>query len=640
MEEKINVLHVDDESTFLKLTEKYLGVIGGEELNYYSLSDPLKVFDELKKRAYDVIVTDYQMPQMDGLKLLRILRDQENTIPIIIFTGRGREEVAINALNLGANYYIDKGGDPRSQFSELLHVIRQVVHHRRIEDALKESEERYRIIFDESPISLWEEDFSAVKDYFDHLKSQGVEDLRQYLNDNPHETEKLTQMVKIESVNSTTLKLYNAKNKSEFYEGLPLFFDEDASVIFEEELIALFNGETVYQNEFPGYKLTGEKIEVIVRLSVISGYEDTLSKVIVSVIDITELKRAQEELKRSEGRYRRLIDLSPDAILLSDLESNIIMVNQQAISLYGATNEEELIGKNAFDFIIEEDHPRAKLNLKEILETGSIRNIQYLMIKKDGSVFPAELSAAAIFDKKNHPTSLIGVIRDITERKRAEEKLRRQKEELSDFAHFIAHDVSNCLTTIEGYTQLLDLEYDETHIISKQIEYMKNLLIRSLMLADAGLAVDKTEVTDLNMLVRRISETTIPKEIEFSHDDLPTVLCDEEKLAQVFKNLFENAVIHGKPQKIEIGFTKNERLMTILINNDGQPIHENIKDKIFDYGFTTLKDSMGLGLSIVRKMVEAHGWNINLQSNDQNTSFQITIPLDLHENNLINAKDS
>jgi PAS domain S-box-containing protein len=309
------------------------------------------------------------------------------------------------------------------------------------------------------------------------------------------------------------------------------------------------------------------------------------------------------------------------------------MVNQKAISLYGASNEEELIGKNAFDFIVKEDHPRAELNFKEIFETGSIRNIQYLMIRKDGSVFPAELSAAAIFDKDNRPTSLIGVIRDITERKRAEEKLRRQKEELSDFAHFIAHDVSNCLTTIEGYTQLLDLEYDETHIISKQVEYMKNLLIRSLMLADAGLAVEKTDFTNLNTLARRIAEATIPKDIEFNHDNLPTVLCDEEKLGQVFKNLFENAVIHGKPQKIEIGIIKNENYTTLLINNDGHPIPTTVREQIFDYGFTTLKESMGLGLSIVRKIIEAHGWHINVQSNDELTSFQIAIPFVLNENN-------
>lgn len=766
MEKVINVLHVDDESSFLQLTKHYLNILGDNELEVHSLSEPLKVFSELNEKNFDVVVTDYQMPGMDGLELLKKIRDQKIDIPVIIFTGRGREEVAINALNLGANYYIEKSWDPKSQFGELRHVIRQVVKHKRMEKALAESEERYRIIFDGSPISLWEEDFSDVKCYFDQLKAQGVEDFQQYLDSHPHEVERLSQMVKILNVNYTTLEMYNAKDITEFFKGLSTFFDEEANDLFKEELVALFNGETVYQNEFPGFKFTGERIDVIVKLSVISGYEETLEKVIVSVIDITlqkevekslrmsieqlertqktlkeseekfrtlaekspnlifinkkgrvvyanskseevlgyerenfyspdfdflsliapdyhklitsnfqkhlkgeevdpfeydlltkdgkrisgiltiklidyegdrailgivtditGFKQAQDDLKKSEERYRKLIELSPDAIILSDLESNIIMVNQQAVKLHGVNNQEELIGKNTFDFIVPEDHSRATINFQKTLEVGSIRNIEYLMIKKDGTIFPIDLSAAVISDEMGNPTSLIGVIRDITERKHAEEKLKRQKEELSEFAHFIAHDLSNCLTSIEGYTQLLDLEYDETNIIRKQVEYMKSLLTRSLTLADAGLAVKKDDDVDLNVLIERIAETIIPKNVVFSHDELPTILCDQERLAQVFTNILENAILHGKPKEIVIKLKTTKKYQKILIINDGIMIPSEIQKRIFDYGFSTLKDSMGLGLSIVRKIIEAHGWWITVQSDNESTSFQITIPL-------------
>ncbi|MFX1283931.1 MAG: response regulator [Promethearchaeota archaeon] len=500
MEKKINVLHVDDEPSFLFLTKKYMSILGGNELQVHPLSESIKVFERLKEIDFDVIVTDYQMPGMDGLELLSKLREQKIDIPVIIFTGRGREKVAINALNLGANYYIEKSFDTESQFGELRHVIKQVVKHRRMEKALIESEERYRIIFDESPISLWEEDFSAVKRYFDQLKAKGITDLSHYLDKHPHEVEKITQMVNIVNVNYTTLKLYKAKNITEFFKGLSGFFDEEATVLFQEELVALFDGKTTYQNEFPGYKLTGEKIDCIVKLSVVSGYEETLEKIIVSVIDITKLKKV-------------------------------------------------------------------------------------------------------------------------------EKKLRRQKEELSEFAHFIAHDLSNCLTTIEGYTQLLDIEYDETHIISKQIDYMKSLLTRSLTLADAGLAVKKDQDIDLNLLIERVAESNIPKNIIFNHDKLPTILCDQERLAQVFKNLFENAIIHGKPHKIMIKLEEAEKFLKILIINDGFPIPAEIQKRIFDYGFTTQKESMGLGLSIVRKIIEAHGWYITVQSDKESTFFEIFIPL-------------
>ncbi|MFX0181735.1 MAG: PAS domain S-box protein [Candidatus Hodarchaeota archaeon] len=633
MEESINVLHVDDETSFLKLTESYLSIIAGEELRISSTSEPLNVFDDLKENSFDIIVTDYQMPRMDGLELLKKIRDQNNNIPIIIFTGKGREEVAINALNLGANYYIEKGGEAKSQFTELWHVIKQVVEHRRMEKALRESEERYRIIFDESPISLWEEDFSAVKEQFDLLRSQGVVDLRQYLNDNPYEVEKLSQLVEIVSVNNTTLKMYNAKDKEEFYTGLSTFFNEEAIVQFKEELIALFNGKTVYQSEFPGYKLTGEKIDVIVRLSVIPGYEETLSKIIVSVIDISKLKEVEKTLRLSEQRFRELADLLPQTVFEVDLNGKFTFINHFGMEVSGYSEEDFNKELTVFQMVSPEDKEETRRFFERIIRGEESGSLEYTARRKDGSTFPVLVYCNPITSEDN-VTGIRGIVIDITQLKRAEDKLRRQKEELSEFAHFIAHDINNCLTTIEGYTQLLDLEYDETHIIIKQIEYMKNLLQRSLILADAGVAVDKNEYVNLDTLVERVAEVTIPKDIMFTHDNLPTVLCDKEKLAQVFKNIFENAIIHGQPQNIEIKLTKDDKNMIILINNDGIPIPTNIRVKIFDYGFTTLKGSMGLGLSIVRKIIEAHGWSITVQSYNETTSFQISIPFVLQDDDV------
>ncbi|MHA1994048.1 MAG: response regulator, partial [Candidatus Hodarchaeales archaeon] len=300
METKISILHVDDEQSFLDLAQKFMQLIGDENLQMIPLSDPMRVFEELKLRDIDVIVTDYQMPLMDGLELLNKLREANNDIPVIFLTGRSREEVAIRALNLGANYYMEKRGDMKTLFSELRHNVLQVTKHKRMEKALKDSEERYRIIFDESPISLWEEDFSAVRKYFDLLKTKGIQDLREYLDLNPTEVGKISNMVKIVNINNTTLKLYNAKDKTEFFEGLPAFFNSEALELFKEEIVALFNGRLVYQSEFPGYKFSGEKIDVIVRLSVLPGYEKTLEKIIVSVIDITKLKIVESTLRRQK----------------------------------------------------------------------------------------------------------------------------------------------------------------------------------------------------------------------------------------------------------------------------------------------------------------------------------------------------
>ena len=103
--------------------------------------------DIIRTKHYDAIVSDYQMPKMDGIEFLKRIRESGNSIPFIIFTGKGREEVVIEAINSGADSYLQKGGDPKAQFAELAHRLRQAVRRSRAEETLKENEARYRAIF-------------------------------------------------------------------------------------------------------------------------------------------------------------------------------------------------------------------------------------------------------------------------------------------------------------------------------------------------------------------------------------------------------------------------------------------------------------------------------------------------------------
>ena len=424
----ISVLHVDDEEAFLKATKIYLEEIGEGKLTIDSIVNPERVLGKLQEKRYDVIVADYRMIPIDGLDLLKQLRDKNDKIPFIIFTGRGREEVAIKSLNLGANRYIKKGMDTESQYRELFHAIREVVHHSRVRDALQESEERYRVIFNESPISLWEEDFSVVKRYFNEIRAQGVEDLRQHLDNNPHEVEKLAQMVKIINVNNTTLKMYKAKDKTEFHKGLSAFLSEEASYQFKEELVALFNGKTEYQNEFPGYKLTGEKFDIIVRLSVIPGYEETLEKIIVSIIDITERKQAEKKIRQSESRWRQLVQNVPTFIAEMDVNGKITSLNktQSGFSL------EDYIGKSVFDVTLPEGLELLKSAFSSVLK-------QKAPVAYEAPDYGPNKTRAwyhhflSPVKTGNKITSLIIAVTDITSIKDAETRVRESEERLRLF---------------------------------------------------------------------------------------------------------------------------------------------------------------------------------------------------------------
>jgi len=144
--------------------------------------------------------------------------------------------------------------------------------------------------------------------------------------------------------------------------------------------------------------------------------------------DITDRKRTVEALKESEEMYKALVTTSPDAIVVTDLEGTCIYASSQAFKVSGGKAPEDLIGKNTFEFIDAKDRERAKMNLKKTLENGFTRNEEYILKRIDGSSYTGELNASLIKDINGQPKAFIATIRDITERRQAEEALRQSEQ--------------------------------------------------------------------------------------------------------------------------------------------------------------------------------------------------------------------
>ncbi|MFA5212415.1 MAG: PAS domain S-box protein, partial [Methanoregula sp.] len=186
---------------------------------------------------------------------------------------------------------------------------------RRSEEALKKSEEQYRVLFEESPISLWEEDFSDIKVWIDAKIHENVRDFRTWLDSHPEDVTGCAIMVRVTHINRATMALFGAASHNEFSHGLSGIFTEDSYDVFREEIIALAEGKNEFEGEAQIQTLNGERKIVLIKMTVVPGYEQTFSKILISIIDISDLKRIDKALRQANKQLNLLSSITRHDIL-------------------------------------------------------------------------------------------------------------------------------------------------------------------------------------------------------------------------------------------------------------------------------------------------------------------------------------
>ncbi len=294
------------------------------------------------------------------------------------------------------------------------------------ENALRESQERYQKLFDDSPICLWEEDFSEFKKYIDGLKLNGITDFRKYFTENPDEIRKCASLIKIIDVNRLTLQVYEIESKEQLFENLELFYIEDSGQTFREEIIALAEGKTFFEGEGINKSFTGKNIYIYLRCFVVPQYKDTLSKVLVAVVDITKRKQTEKALLDSENKFRKIAEKSLVGVYL--IQDEVFKyINPKFAEIFEYEVDEMINIKGPKEISTEESWGLVKNYIGKRLD-GSLDSIHYEFValtKNNRKIVVEVYGSRTEYEDK---PAVIGTLLDITERKNSENALKESEQ--------------------------------------------------------------------------------------------------------------------------------------------------------------------------------------------------------------------
>jgi PAS domain S-box-containing protein len=311
----ISVLLIEDDEALLELTRDYLGRNGTVIVD--TAQSGGAALTKMKKRSYDAVVSDYLMPDMDGIALLKMLRSSDNRVPFIMFTGKSREQVVIEALNNGADFFLQKGGDPKTRFAELENMIMQAISRRKAEEGLRESIRRMYDIINfipdatfavdrEGRVVAWNRAIEAMTGVTAQ-KMLGREDREHSLAFYPEKRPLLIDLV-FAPREEIMLWGYNSVKKK--------------GVIIE--------AETVLNRQ------EGDIRSLWITAAPLFDEHGAVAGAIESVRDITGCRNAKESSSRYESRFRGLFEHSPLAVALFDLNGEFIEMNRTCRALLGS----------------------------------------------------------------------------------------------------------------------------------------------------------------------------------------------------------------------------------------------------------------------------------------------------------------
>lgn len=542
-----------------------------------------------------------------------------------------------NNLNLFTKFFnrassdairIDQGQLHFSEFARLAESANQMVDkQRQAETALRESEEKYRTLFRFSNIGIL-----LIKDVIFDCNEAAC---KIFMYDKAEIIGKAPEAFSAPEACGSNACLGNRNN---------IWKPHDAT---EPNLF-----------EWRCLRKDGAVAELEISLKAVSIGDETY--LLATARDITEFKRAKKMMAESEERLRTLMENSPDAFIVHDLEGNILQVNEQACKNLGYSRN-ELIGMNVMD-IETGEAPKKAAEMWGQTAKGTVTSYEGEYRRKDGSCYPVDVKMSSI--RFNDEILLFGFIRDITERKELDKEketyhrqlMHAQKmEAIGTLAGGIAHDFNNLLMGIQGCASLMSLDLEPSHPDMKHVNAIMDYTMNATNLTKQLLGVargGKYEVKPLN-LNQVVAESSAmfgrtKREIRIHtnlHEPGPVVAADRRQLEQVLLNLYINAgqampeggelfletsiidldAVFCQPHSVKPG-----RYAKVVVRDTGIGMDDGIRRRIFDPFFTTKNKGRGtgLGLASVYGIIKNHAGIIMVTSGvGLGATFTIYLPV-------------
>ncbi len=535
-----------------------------------------------------------------------------------------------------------------------------ITERKRAEKQLQESRERYRQLFDNSPVVIWEEDLSEVNDYLKTIKHNNP-DLDRYFNEHPEEIANCMSRIKIIDVNDYSVEFYGAKSKAHLMANINKLFTEKAMKNFVQVLKAIANHQRFFRMDHETNTLGKGIRNVVMEIRIPEEHKDSLKRVYLSTTDITKQKKTEAALRESEAKFRTLFEGQSAMQLIINPETGMIVDANQAVADFYAWTVKELKRMNIMELRANPSQEKLE-DLRQSIKKGKAY-FEFSNIKADGTPVEVEVfSSQVIIDGKK---LIHNIVHDITEKKRVQKEMEIAKEQAlaaskakSEFLANMSHELRTPLNAIIGFSELLrDTPLDTSQ--KKYADIIVNageslLTIISDILDFSKIEANKLELYPESFDLLELIENTLNiirfkayergnRLYEEVSADIPRIVtADMTRLKQILINLLGNAVkftengsVTLHVNKVSTDEKKQQVTLRFSIQDTGIGIKKENREKIFeafnqeDYSITRKFGGTGLGLAITNRLLEMMGSSLSFESEEGKGStffFQLQLP--------------